>query len=810
MSVFDEKTVAIEAIVAEFESHWSVDNDGLIAKQLKEVDEELRSRVLWELVEADLELRLKAGAAARVESYAEQFPSLLDNPRRFGEFVFSEFRIRSRREFKVSIDSFTDRFPILETQLRSLAESHRGGGALSMTASRMPLTDGEGDKEVNDGSIGMATSRSGRFRLLEPHDEGGLGKVWIAYDCELNREVALKEIQSRYADDETSRIRFATEAMVTSGLEHPGVVPVYGFGHYNDGRPYYTMRFVRGTSFRSAIRRFHENSRKRKSVHSVEMRRLLNQFLDVCNTIHYAHQRGVLHRDLKPSNIMLGDYGETLVLDWGLAKTIDSEHDLDAPREEPSLRPRIAGLRTDGAETLLGKALGSPAYMSPEQARGEHDQLGSATDVYSLGATLYTMLTNQAPIQKGAQTQEMLTAVQRGDWPRPRAIKNSVPRALEAICLKAMALEPADRYESASALGQEVEQYLADEPVLAMPENVFRRTWRVVRRNDAIVGAIVLTLVTVAITSFGAALLLDEQRRMTEAFAQSESNYRRESLSAKAAAQKSFARAERYFDLIDNAFTLREGESGDDVTLLDGLRRAADRMEGESVDVGLMQLEFAKRFASLGAVEEARRFATSAVDLLQRSAGDLAPETREAWNVLADVMVEAGESAEALAARESIVQKLMASVPKDLANPAEPLVELAQWAFRHGMAQSAIEYQRRAIEQLRQSFGSNNLQTVQAEVVLARMLGADGRVSEAVSLLEPMLRKRSQPYDLPIVRTAADEVLREVTRQAETERNRPPTKEEVFISPSGEETDSGTGSSSAAAADSISEPDSNP
>src|SRR5262249_25084566 len=140
-------------------------------------------------------------------------------------------------------------------------------------------------------------------------------------DAELNREVALKEIQDRHADDPLSRARFVLEAEITGGLEHPGIVPVYGLGHHQDGRPYYAMRFVKGDSLKEAIARFHEPAPGRDpGERALALRKLLRRFLDVCNAVEYAHSRGVLHRDLKPGNILLGPYGETLVVDWGLAK----------------------------------------------------------------------------------------------------------------------------------------------------------------------------------------------------------------------------------------------------------------------------------------------------------------------------------------------------------------------------------------------------------------------------------------------------------------------------------------------------------
>jgi len=173
-----------------------------------------------------------------------------------------------------------------------------------------------------DGS-NPATSDGPRFQIIRPHDEGGLGKVSVALDTQLDREVALKEIKPQFADDESSRLRFLLEAEITGGLEHPGIVPIYGLGASADGRPYYAMRFIRGNNLATAIRAYHEDGKEEGGPDKVvQLRRLLGRFLDVCNAVYYAHQRGVLHRDLKPGNVMLGEYGETLVVDWGLAKPI--------------------------------------------------------------------------------------------------------------------------------------------------------------------------------------------------------------------------------------------------------------------------------------------------------------------------------------------------------------------------------------------------------------------------------------------------------------------------------------------------------
>ncbi len=236
-----------------------------------------------------------------------------------------------------------------------------------------------------------------RFRILRPHARGGLGEVFVARDEELNRDVALKEIRGEHAGNKDSRGRFVLEAEITGGLEHPGIVPVYGLGQYADGRPYYAMRFIQGDSLQEAITAYHsdQDAHASDSERTLQLRKLLGRFIDVCQAIGYAHSRGVLHRDLKPGNIMLGKYGETLVVDWGLAK-VKGREDVGSAETEQSLRP----LSGEGVTpTMIGSALGTPAYMPPEQAAGKLDELGPASDVYSLGATLYHLLTGRAPFQ---------------------------------------------------------------------------------------------------------------------------------------------------------------------------------------------------------------------------------------------------------------------------------------------------------------------------------------------------------------------------------------------------------------------------
>jgi eukaryotic-like serine/threonine-protein kinase len=432
----------------------------------------------------------------------------------------------------------------VKKDLEKIADADLQASMVHVSAARA-----KDDDPYATAAAGTTTSAGLRFRILRAHAKGGLGEVFVAHDEELHREVALKEIQDRHADNPESRSRFLLEAEITGGLEHPGIVPVYGLGQYADGRPFYAMRFIRGDSLKEAIERFHkaEPGASATGERTLEFRKLLGRFIDVCQAMQYAHDRGVLHRDLKPGNIMLGKYGETLVVDWGLAKAagkLSEPGALATGADEPTLHPAHA---SSNAETIAGTAIGTPAFMSPEQAAGRLDLLGPASDVYSLGATLYALLSGKAPVED-RDPDVVLRKVQQGDFRRPRQLKPAVAPALEAICLNAMAQKPADRYTSPRALADEIEHWLADEPVGAYGEPWPVKAGRWTRKHKPLVsGAAAALLVAMIGAGVGAVWYQDVQNRQTTAQALRDADEARKKALAEADAARKKAQAEQNF-----------------------------------------------------------------------------------------------------------------------------------------------------------------------------------------------------------------------------------------------------------------------
>jgi tRNA A-37 threonylcarbamoyl transferase component Bud32/Tfp pilus assembly protein PilF len=623
---------------------------------------------------------------------------------------------------------------------------------------------------------------AGRFRILRPHATGGLGQVSVALDSELRRQVALKEIRPEHADNPAARARFLLEAEVTGQLEHPGVVPVYGLGSYPGGRPFYAMRFVQGDSLHDAIRQYHQGA-PASGGQPLAFRRLLGRFVDVCNAAAYAHSKGVLHRDLKPGNVLLGPYGETLVVDWGLAKRVGSgQWTVGSTEEEVSQEP-VPLLPTAhcALPTVEGQVLGTPAYMAPEQAAGAVECLGPATDVYGLGATLYHLLTGRAPIE-GNVAADILPRVRKGDFPRPRQVKPEVPAALEAVCQKAMALRPEDRYASPRALGEELERWLADEPVQAYPEPLPVRLRRQARRHPAALAAVAgLLLAGLVGLALGMAAVRAEQKHTAaerdraeeNAAAAEEASHKAERQAARAGALNKFLLE----DLLAEAAPEKNARSKK-VTVEEVLNRAAAKVDKGFKDQPEVEADvrnaMGETYYYLGLYGQARPQLERTLALRRQWLGPDHASTLETMNALAVVLQLLGKLPEAEALDRQTLEAFRRLHGPDHVTTLTAVNNLAGLLDDLGQLAEAETLYRQNLEARRRVLGPDHPNTLTAVNNLAGILMNRGQLAEAEQLyrqnLEAFRRVRGpeHPSTLRAVHNLCT-LLQDLGKRAEAE-----------------------------------------
>ncbi len=371
-------------------------------------------------------------------------------------------------------------------------------GALGAPTLRIPVrVEIRGVEPENQRTPGLADEgrAAGRYRVEEEIGRGGMGVVYRAFDRDLRRDVAMKVLRPGVAAEGDLVSRFVEEAQATAQLQHPAIVPVYEIGRDADGRLFFTMKLVRGRTLARVVALAREGDPE--TAREFTPFRLLETFVDICRAVHFAHQRGVIHRDLKPQNVMIGRHGEVQVRDWGLAKVVAGDGrpaPRDAARDVSSSDVKTVRKRAD---TIAGAIVGTPAYMPPEQVEGDPRFQSPIADVYALGATLFHVLTGRAPFV-GASTEEVIAKVLDDPPPRARALDPGIAPELEAICARALAKEPADRYGSALALANDVQAYLEDRPVAALPEGPLRRARKWARRHPALVGSLAAVVIAAA------------------------------------------------------------------------------------------------------------------------------------------------------------------------------------------------------------------------------------------------------------------------------------------------------------------------
>jgi serine/threonine protein kinase len=598
-----------------------------------------------------------------------------------------------------------------------------------------------------DALPGAAGAGAARYRILRSHARGGLGEVFVARDEELNRDVALKEIQPRHAYHPGNRGRFLLEAEITARLEHPGIVPVYGLGAYPDGRPFYAMRFIEGHDLKDAVTRFHaaDTPGRDPGERRLAFRELLGRFVDVCNAVAFAHSKGVLHRDLKPGNVMLGKYGETLVVDWGLAKAIGQSG-------EPSgafaaLSPRTA----DGsALTQAGATLGTPAYMSPEQAAGQIDRLGVASDIYGLGATLFTLLTGRVPTE-GEEGKGVLHGMLAGEVVPPRRVKSDTPAALDAICRKAMALRPEDRYASALELASEVERWLADEPVWAYREPWNVRAGRWLRRHRQLMTSLA-ALVVAALPLLSVIAVNREQARRQARRAEEEIGRQKEIAEAnERTASEREAEARAVLDFVESKVfaaarpTGVDGGLGRDVTLRmavdDALPFVANSFANQPLIEARLRKSLGTSFLHLGEPAVAAEQFEIARKLYTEHLGPNHRDTLASMNGQAQGYSGLSRHADAVKLFEETLALQKAALGPNDPDTLTTMAWLSTAYFALGRYADALRLREETLALRKTRLGPDHPDTLASMHNLANSLGSVGRQEDARRLAEETMRR---------------------------------------------------------------------
>jgi hypothetical protein len=362
-------------------------------------------------------------------------------------------------------------------------------GAIEDTLAAEPSVD-----PPDSAPVALRGAPAERYRLGAELGRGGMGRVVEAFDVQLGRTVAFKEILP-HGEPGIAR-RFAREVQLTARLEHPSIVPLYDAGFTADGRPFYVMRRVSGRPLDRLMAR---------ATGLGERLTLLPAVLAAIDAIAHAHRRGVIHRDLKPSNILVGDLGETVVIDWGLAKVIGE-------RDEVPGTPAVSA--GDSLHTQIGSVFGTPGFMAPEQARGE--ALDPRGDVYALGATLYQLLAG-APPHSGTSATEVIANTGSKAVTPVDAVAPGAPPELVAIVGKALAFDPAGRYPDAGALGEDVRRFLSGQLVAAHRYTPAQRLARFVRRHRGSLGVTALALAAVAVLAWIAVHRIMQERDVADA-----------------------------------------------------------------------------------------------------------------------------------------------------------------------------------------------------------------------------------------------------------------------------------------------------
>ncbi len=603
--------------------------------------------------------------------------------------------------------------------------------ALAATGAAAPgldaTMDSGGRRQETDGSADagtLPTASVTRYAIEREIGRGGLGRVMRARDRVLDRTVAVKEILE---GDEDSHRRFVREALITARLQHPAIVPLYEAGRWKDGTPFYAMRLIRGRPLSELL----EGAALERRL------ALLPAVQSASDAVAYAHSERIIHRDLKPGNVMVGDYGETVVIDWGLAKDLSID-DRDALEAGPYRA-------VSGDQTIAGAVMGTPAYMAPEQARGE--TVDERSDVYALGAMLYHVLSGENPHEQDPRD-ELLARIRAGRVAPLRERAAELPADLVAIVEKSMAADAVDRYPTGKEFAEDLRRFQAGQLVGAHRYSLgeLLRRWLRRHRTAVTVAALLVTLL-IGVVVVAAGRVLDERRAAREERAAAERlvdhmltdlHDRLEAVGRLDAMEGSMSAVDAYYESFG---TRRRGpldlaRRARELEILGGVRRAAGDLDGALA--ALLRArdvrdELVRREPRNTAFRQASAGARGRVSKLLADRGDLAGAESEARAAVAALSPEGPVGTEGL----------------DLVARATALRDLAAVLNRRGSAKEALDVQREAVALLERAEPGTGALT-NAKIELGELLLVQGdSVAAAAAFDGAVVARRAASHASP-------------------------------------------------------------
>ncbi len=737
----------IEELCQAFHNAWQRDSSTRIESY---IDEAASSDHVRELVEAEIDLRRSAGESPTVPEYMERFPKYRELIERAFARGDETHQIEAPRDTSLSLPVP----PTPEATLVAVERTpHEGSGTDAKPESEIPL------------------SPAG-YEFVEELARGGMGIVYRARDRHLDREVAIKLIHGRYASDTEATTRFMAESQVTGRLQHPGIPPVHELGVLPDGRPYLAMKLIQGRTLAEILKDAENPS-------SSDRARLVAVFEQICQAVGYAHSHGVIHRDLKPSNVMVGAFGEVQVMDWGLAKLLETIHpEANSETAAANAAPRNHDWHPaiSGSSTQTGAILGTPAFMAPEQAAGLAPQMDTRTDVFGLGAILCTILTGQSPYGDGSANRLFKRALDGDTRVSQQALELcQADPELISLCRRCLAKQQDDRPEDGAAVANEVArirqeaEQRAQKAQMEHAESVVREAEQAKRRRLQRLGSVALISI-LALGAAGTAIGLFEAqkqqriashqrdeaitaRNQATELAASERQAKLEAETQKATAENRLTQIERgneilagIFEELD-VFKVREGKTFE-TALADRLLIAAEQLKadavGEAASAVTLRSKLGFTLVRMGQLDAGIEILQQTYADAKRLHGETHVNTLGAGGTLATAYLHLFRSNEALDILEVITpvyREVLGDQDSTTLNTMSNLANAYQQVNRH---QESVNLLRDVLFRTTMLYGPDDQNSMTCMGNLAVALGRAGRYDQSIPLLEHLVKKWTQ------------------------------------------------------------------